>query len=47
MDTIKDVLLYLARHVPASPADLAAMETVIGDLPDQPAAAAPEQQPPG
>jgi len=47
MDTLKDVLLYLARHVPAGPAELAAMEAVIeGAFEPQPAPAdpaAPEQ----
>jgi hypothetical protein len=27
--TLEDVLLYVARHVPASPADLAVMEDII------------------
>lgn len=46
MDTLEDVLLYLVRHVPASPADLATMETVIGEaFAEKPAAAQPEQPP--
>jgi Flp pilus assembly protein TadB len=31
METLKDVLLYLARHVPAGHAELAAMERIIGE----------------
>jgi len=31
METLQDVLLYLARVVPASAADLAAMERIIGE----------------
>ena len=45
MDTLKDVLLYLARHVPAGPADLAAMEAVIEQAFDAQPAPAPAEQP--
>jgi hypothetical protein len=44
METLQDVLLYLARHVPAGPADLAVMERIIGEaFTAQPAPPAAEQ----
>ncbi len=47
MDTLEDVLLYLARHVPAGPAELAAMEAIIGEaFTAQPAPVEAEQPPP-
>ncbi len=47
METMEDVLLYLARHVPAGPAELAAMEAIIGEaFTAQPAPAEAEQPAP-
>ena len=42
--TLKDVLLYLARSVPVTPADLAVMERVIEEA-FAPAAPAAAEQP--
>jgi hypothetical protein len=43
VDTLKDVLLYLARHVPAGHTELAAMEAAIeAAFTPQPAPAPPE-----
>lgn len=49
METLEHVLLYLARHTPASPADLAAMETIITETfapkPEPATAEEPAEQP--
>ena len=43
METLEDVLLYLARHVPTGAADLATMEAIIADaFAAKPAPAPPE-----
>lgn len=45
MDTLEDVLLYLARHVPAGHTELARMEQIIRDaFAAEPAPAGQEQQ---